>query len=706
MTALGTQPIALDAAPQWRIVDHAPAGFVTMAEAVRRAKASALWPGKRNAQAIYATLYRLAGKAVDDVLSPALFNGELFIPTTLHESLHTFAVRAESDDGLLSFPIERRNRGTARLKAIAALALFQGSPEGRALGLTEAVKEFVRRNAQGIDYNDGSGGKCKLGVSVPSLYAWKRLHETGGIVALAEDGRGGYDRRGPSQEAVDLFNTIRHDPRQFKTATAWRRVRLEARKRHWRWFESLSTCRAWDKRTRDDRALALNRRGEKHYRSSTEPYLESDPESFEPGQMWESDHTTINVWLRLANGRIVRPVLTLFLDWRSRTVVGFKLVVSGNQESILAAFGSGCRAHGVPDCVKFDNGKDFSAWAWTGGAPKRLRQGASDEFVRRIDGLAPRLGVNIQWATPYTPNAKARIERHFRTLDDQFCRVWPSYCGNTPDNRPEAHRDLVDKAVDFAEFAASLAKWIAVYNETPHSGEGMDGRTPLQVISLATRRRVLTDGQADELLAMWPKPVNVQRFGVGIRIAGTTLHFGAFEPAIRALAIGTQVRVSYDPDDLSAVKVWHVDGRFICHAQENHRFNRSLSSEQLRETLRTNRKARRAIREARKAGSAYLGDPVAQTIAAQAADSARRRLPDPDHPEGGPNLVPVQTSIEVPSKPAERLRRVVGEPDAMSDAQERLNKLAAASAEASKRGKARSAVDPLLAWSRREGMAG
>jgi hypothetical protein len=78
------------------------------------------------------------------------------------------------------------------------------------------------------------------------------------------------------------------------------------------------------------------------------------------------------------------------------------------------------------------------------------------------------------------------------------------------------------------------------------------------------------------------------------------------------------------------------------------------------------------LREARRTGVTALADPVVASIAAQAADSSRRRLPDPTPPGGGPLLVPLQTPIQPPSNDVRRLRKVVGGPDVMLDLSERL----------------------------------
>jgi len=180
----------------------------------------------------------------------------------------------------------------------------------------------------------------------------------------------------------------------------------------------------------------------------------------------------------------------------------------------------------------------------------------------------------------------------------------------------------------------------------------------LQVMSQRIHKKPLPDGIANLLLMAWHRPVKVGRNGVAIRIAGAMIRYGAFTPELQALAIGTQVRVTYDPDDLDSVVVWTMDHRLICRAEQNRRHNRSISSEHLRDTMRRRNRDKRALRNARKVNVAGLvHDPIQQAVASLAADAARRRKPDPPPPDGGALLIPLQTPVKAPPK---RLRKAVG----------------------------------------------
>jgi len=70
-------------------------------------------------------------------------------------------------------------------------------------------------------------------------------------------------------------------------------------------------------------------------------------------------------------------------------------------------------------------------------------------------------------------------------------------------------------------------------------------------------------------LTSWHRPVSVGRDGVAIWICGARLKYGADDQAIKALPIGTRVRVSFNPNDIGSIGVWGMRYTFISQAQAN-----------------------------------------------------------------------------------------------------------------------------------------
>ena len=101
----------------------------------------------------------------------------------------------------------------------------------------------------------------------------------------------------------------------------------------------------------DDRILlavqVLHREGLAAYEAKCAPYIEVDPDSVEPGQVWVGDHSEFNCWIRHA-GRWVRPWVTAWEDYRSRAIVGYRISASPNQTTIMLAAKRAVEEHGPP----------------------------------------------------------------------------------------------------------------------------------------------------------------------------------------------------------------------------------------------------------------------------------------------------------------------------------------------------------------------
>lgn len=646
------------ASDAWPVVTTKPVGYMPMREACRRAKNSGHYTGSRHKEAIRGWITRLAKCSADGPHQPVKWQGQLYIHPSIHPALSEPASRIPECARSGRESATTRSRVKAKLEALKGLALFLKANTQRLGGETATTVTFIRTRGSRYSYFDGDA-RVVLRFSAASLRRWQDAYKERGVDALAEDGRGKWQRGGPSPEASARYWQLRGGPNKRKIVDCWRTVATEAREKGWRWFDNARTCGAWDRRTRNERALTLSQGRERRDHMKCLAYMEHDVESFAPGECWVADDSTMNVWVRRRDGRVIRPTISAWQDWRARCIVGYRLIEHGNEHAILPGFSSGVRDFGVPATVILDNGKNFVSYMWQGGRPVKRTHERSEELVQQREGIFALCGVNVSLAQPFNPDAKARLERWFGTIDSQLCRSFPSYCGSCPDNRPASHAKLVERAVEWDDFVAAVARYVETYNGAlPHSGEGMDGQTPLQVMAQAPRKRVLPEAQHDLLLAAWHRPVKLHRNGVSIKVSGHTIRYGADSPELLALPIGTEVRVCYDPADIRFVTIRSVDYKLICQAEMNFRSNRAIPSEAFRDVLRKRRREQRILRDAYKVGPECMINPVDRTLVALAEDGKRRKLPDPP-PDGGPTLVPVRTLVE--DGPAvEPYRKAVG----------------------------------------------
>ncbi len=117
-------------------------------------------------------------------------------------------------------------------------------------------------------------------------------------------------------------------------------------------------------------------------------------EAGEPNQMWTGDafHG------RRIGGR--KTYLFAFIDDHSRFVPGYRWGFAEDTVRLAVPLRAGLEQHGIPRAVYVDNGSAYvDAW---------------------LARACARLGIRLTHSTPGRPQGRGKIERWFRTVDDQF----------------------------------------------------------------------------------------------------------------------------------------------------------------------------------------------------------------------------------------------------------------------------------------------
>ena len=262
-------------------------------------------------------------------------------------------------------------------------------------------------------------------------------------------------------------------------------------------------------------------------------------EATAPNEMWQADHTLLDIHLLDERGEVCRPWLSLVVDDYSRAIAGYFLT-SGAPSAINTALAlrqaiwrkenSDWPICGIPQILYVDNGSDF--------------------ISEHIEQACIALKIRLIHSMPGRPRGRGRVERLFRTVNDMLLAELPGFLKNgKPQLRP---------ALTVPEFTARFEDFLhGIYHQREH---GTIGEPPI--------KRWLDGGflpqmpetiQAlDMLLLSVAKLRKVQRDG--IRFQGKRY----VEPTLSAF-VGESVEVLYDPRDLAEVQVYH-DGQFICRA--------------------------------------------------------------------------------------------------------------------------------------------
>ena len=150
--------------------------------------------------------------------------------------------------------------------------------------------------------------------------------------------------------------------------------------------------------------------------------------------VWYGDSTS-GPWFSMPDGRKHRVFIIALIDDASRFILAADVFFNDDFVSLMSVIKSAISKYGRPKIFGFDNGAAYKN--------------------RQMELLAARIGSVINYCRPYTPTQKAKIERWFSTLKNQ----WMSQL------------DMRDfRSLD--ELRGSLHDYVRQYNQRQHSSLG------------------------------------------------------------------------------------------------------------------------------------------------------------------------------------------------------------------------------------------
>jgi hypothetical protein len=281
--------------------------------------------------------------------------------------------------------------------------------------------------------------------------------------------------------------------------------------------------------------------------------------------------------------------------------------------------------------VKIDNGRDYDSRLFTGITKAERRKIQIDETL--LSGIFGTMNIEVSFAIPYHPQSK-KIERFFDTLDCQFTKTLPTYCGKSSNVKPEHLNDYlksvkaIESGISLENFASLVERYISTYNQSAHSGAGMNGQSPQVVLAARQSRRVLADGVLDLVCRVWSPELVVGKNGVRFR----GIYFGQYDATLMTYQ-GKKVRISFNSDDLTRVFVYDDKYRLICAAEQAKMiaYGQGVSDADLREAMAAKARARRVIKQSRDASLVKSMDLTDLALRAMQSDApqaaAKERTP-------------------------------------------------------------------------------
>jgi putative transposase len=400
------------------------------------------------------------------------------------------------------------------------------------------------------------------GLSLSTLKRWVKSYRDEGLAGLERTKRSDTGaRRSLTPELEHLTEALLLKKPPLSVAAIHRKVVEVARSKK---VTEPSYRVIWDiVRNVDPALVRLARDGNKAYNQEYELVIRR--EATAPNEIWQADHTPLDIVLIDQKGLPRKPWLTIIIDDFSRVICGYYLSFDAPcaintalalRQAIWKKKDSKWQVCGIPDVLYSDNGSDFKS--------------------EHIEQVAADLKIQLKNSIPGRPQGRGRVERFFGTVNQLLLMNLSSYAPpGTP--APEAVLTLEEFTPLFERFV------IDEDHQRIHSSIGVapierwvnNGFLPRLPDSLE---------QLDILLLTVAKTRKVRRDGI---------HFQALiyiEPTLAAY-VGEEVTIRYDPRDLAEIRVYHNDA-FLCRAICHELAGQSVS---LKEIIKARQKRKRAL---------------------------------------------------------------------------------------------------------------
>lgn len=400
------------------------------------------------------------------------------------------------------------------------------------------------------------------GLPYRTARRWVSRYRQYGLAGLARKRRQDKGQRRMELDLQHLIEGLALQKEQFSAAAIYRQVKKVAQQQGW---PEPSYSVVYDiVRSLDPALVTLAHEGAKAYQQLYDLLYRREASC--PNEIWQADHTVLDIWVLDDKGQPARPWLTVIEDDYSRCIAGyfFSFKHPCNQHTSLALRQAiwrkpepEWRICGIPEIFYTDNGSDFTS--------NHMEQVGAD------------LKIHLIFSTLGMPRGRGRVERFFQTINQLLLCELPGYA---PEGKPIKQPSLTLTELDtrFRHFllntyhqrvqkelgSAPQTRWESngFLPQMPDSLEQLD----LLLLTVATTRQVRRDG----------------------------IHFQCLRYVDVVLAdyVGEEVVIRYDPRDMAEIRIYHKD-TFLCRAVCQELADQTVS---LEEIIRARNRRRRALR--------------------------------------------------------------------------------------------------------------
>ena len=311
-------------------------------------------------------------------------------------------------------------------------------------GLSDDYKSltafFNNASVKGVIHPDGTVKHYAPGT----IEKWYRNYKQSGFDALIPTGRG--DRGKPRKLDDDLQEQIRYLKTNYPRMSAsaiYRQLRDNGSIKNGEVSES--TVNRYINLIAVQMKTTTNQDMRRYERAHI-------------NEVWCGD-SSVGPYLKTSDNKKHKVYIIALIDDASRFIVGIDVFFNDNFVNLMSVMKSAVAKYGRPGMFNFDNGSSFKN--------------------KQMELLAARIGSVVHYDQPYTPTQKAKIERWFRTMKDQWL----------------SSLDIRDfHSLD--ELRGNLLAYVQNYNQTVHSS--LKGLSPQdRFFSEPDRIRRLSDEEIE-----------------------------------------------------------------------------------------------------------------------------------------------------------------------------------------------------------------
>ena len=448
-----------------------------------------------------------------------------------------------------------------------------------------------------------------LRITPNVLYRKKRALKEYGLCGLI-DLRGGHNK-GNSIIPDVVWNTYLSfylDQRKFPQSECYKWT-LQVIKEECPELLPIASYRTFVRHIESDLSDAvetLGREGEKAFKDRYQPYIKRTYDSLESNQVWFGDNHTLDVESLDRNGNLHRLHISTFEDARSGIITGFYLSDKNTGQTTLISLRKGILRFGCPVTLYLDNGREYMVTD-IAGLGHRQKKSTAD----RADPPTVLQRLNVDLINALVRNAQAKnVERTFLNVKNNFSKLWDTYVGGNILEKPEKLKFILKGAKGHIptdeEVIEAFERYVnGVYNLEPYQGAVVKdrGKPKLQVFEENLRTKIVIP--EEDLNLMMMRSSRIQKIGRrGVHLYGVDY----WCDELLARYSGEKVYFRYDPENLSSVRIYDLEDRFLMDVPADNVAVREFGSSQddLKEAIKKVKGFAKITKEALKAQTATV----------------------------------------------------------------------------------------------------